>query len=123
MTALQTITPTVCSTANPDAGLLAMARRHADLFAFTARLLAENDDASRTPDYEAADTEMTSLEDRIVATPAHTQAGLDAKREFMRHTGYFREDDPGLDTGEFHNLVDAILQLDAERIAAGEIRS
>jgi hypothetical protein len=96
-----------------------MIRRHRELYALTDRLYAAGSDAATdTPEYVAAIEETIDLEHRIVATRATGVADLLAKREFIAATEFINEGTPGLSTGDLARLVEAILQLDADGIAA-----
>lgn len=91
-------------TTNPDADLLATIKQHDLLWARWGHLLME-DDALDTDDLCARCGE---LELRAIITPAHTRRGLVGKRRIIRRAEF--EDSDG--------IVAAILQADAERIAA-----
>ena len=101
---------------DPDAALRATIKRHDDLWARWGRLAKENEDDPRIPDLSSACCELEPI---IVATPAHTRAGLAAKRRVIDKVGYAAVNgNPDLATGEVSALVAAILAVDAERIAA-----
>jgi hypothetical protein len=63
---------------------------------------------------------MLDLENRIVATQATTRADLAAKRRFIQKTGFITDPYKRCETGCLYGLVDMILELDAERVAAGK---
>lgn len=99
-----------------DVKLIAMIRRHAGAWSRWGRLAKQNE---RDPRIDALADECCELEPIIVAMPAVTKAGLAAKRRMIAKVGYAavngrRE----LATGDVGALVDAILTLDAERVAA-----
>ena len=104
------------TTKTADTALLAMIQRHARTWASWGRIAKQNED---DPRIDALSTECGALEPLIVAMPARTKAGLAAKRRMIAKVGYAavngrRE----LATGDVGALVEAILALDAGRIAA-----
>ena len=90
---------------DPDAGLLAMIQRHDLLWAEWDRLAKISEDDARIP---GLSEECAALEPRIIATQAHTEESIVGKRRVRERAGI--EDDFG--------IVDAIFELDAERIGA-----
>ena len=88
-----------------DAGLLAMIQRHDKLWVEWDRLAKINEDDPRIP---ALSDECAALEPRIIATPAHSQEGLTGKRRVVER-GELSDD---------FGIIDTMLELDAERIAA-----
>ena len=105
---------TITNKDNPDAELLAMIQRHETLWSEWECLAQEHED---DPRISPISEECAELEPRIIATPAHTEAGLAGKKHVIRVTGYAgRAGSPG--AGDVDELVDVILKLDAARIAA-----
>jgi hypothetical protein len=91
-----------------DAGLLAYIDRHDNLWAEWDRIVADTgEDDPRIP---ALSDETSDLAKRIVVTPAHTVEGRDAKIRIIELEALESRDGLG--------LIEFILQLDAERIAA-----
>jgi hypothetical protein len=91
-----------------DAGLLADIERHGSLWTEWDRIVAEcGEDDARIP---ALSDETTELAKRIVMTPAHTAEGRDGKIRVVKLEELESWDDLG--------LIEAILDLDAARIAA-----
>ena len=88
-----------------DAGLNEMIQRHDRLWAEWDRLAKINEDDTRIP---AFSEECAALEPRIVATPAHTEQSLIGKRRVAERG----------DLSDDFGIIDAIFELDAERIAA-----
>jgi hypothetical protein len=84
-----------------------MVNRHDDLWSEWDRLAKVNEDDPRTL---AIIEEASELERWIVATPASTPAGLAGKRRVIDRAEMESSDDLG--------LIETILELDAERIAA-----
>ena len=72
----------------------------------------DGDDACDGDEYRAVDAEAIDLENRIPVWPVTTSKGSQAKRTFMRLRA---EQVEALDR---KTLLDTILMLDAERIAA-----
>jgi len=95
---------------SPDAGLLEMVARHDHLWDLTDHLAALGDAGTDTAEYIDALAEAADLERRIAATPAFTPAGLAGKRRMVDRAEMESSDDLG--------LIETILQLDAERVAA-----
>jgi hypothetical protein len=94
-----------------DANLNAMVERHDALWTLTDRLYAALGDAGTdTAEYADANEEAADLERLIAATPAFTPAGLAGKRRMVDRAEMESSDDLG--------LIETILQLDAERVAA-----
>jgi hypothetical protein len=99
-----------------DAGLIAMVNNHGKAFALWGRLAEQNEKDSRI---DALITRCCELEPIIVATPVRTKAGLAAKRRMIAKVGYVSVNgNPDLATGNVAELVEVILTLDAERVAA-----
>ena len=120
MTKNHSITPRSSLKTNPDASLLAMVARHADLIREMDRIYSVGgDDATYGPEHKACDAEAMDLENRIVATRAYTRKGLRAKLRFIHETRFVGTE-PGLDTGDFHELV---VRLDEEAIGASKRKS
>jgi hypothetical protein len=91
-----------------DAALLATVRRHEQLWRRMDDLVASGgDDATDTPEYQAASQEAMDLEFEIVLIPAHTRRGLAGKRRVMGQSSF--EDNCG--------FFDWVLDRDAERVA------
>jgi hypothetical protein len=106
-----TSTTAMAAPIQDDAELLAMIERHDELWDLTDRIYAALSDAGTyTPEYDDASAEAVGLERWIVATPAFTPAGLAGKRRVIERANMEPSDDFG--------IIEAILQLDAERIAA-----
>jgi hypothetical protein len=78
---------------------------------------ADDDD----PRWPSIGHEMTELENRIVATPATTRRDLQAKQRFIRRWKFVTDD--GCETGDLGELVEIILEMDIERVAAGKTRT
>jgi hypothetical protein len=91
-----------------DAGLLADIERHGRLWTEWDRIVAETGEDD--PRIEALSDETTELAKRIVVTPAHTAEGTDGKIRIIELEELESWDDLG--------LIETILQLDAERVAA-----
>ncbi|HLZ03424.1 MAG TPA: hypothetical protein VKR55_14895 [Bradyrhizobium sp.] len=103
-------------TQGPDAELLAMIQRHDQAWSRWGQLAKENED---DPRIDALSDECGKLEPLIVATPASTAEGLTGKRRIVAKVGYAGiNGNPGLACGDLGELVEAILMLDADRIAA-----
>jgi hypothetical protein len=93
---------------NADAVLLAMVQRHDDLWAEWDRILAETgEDDPRIP---AISDETTELAKLIAVTPVNTAEGRDGKIRVIELEELESWDDLG--------LIETILKIDAERIAA-----
>jgi hypothetical protein len=90
-----------------DADLLALARRHDRLW---SRWGHAADDDPRIASWSA---EAVELELRVIATPAHTHAGVVAKRRILSKAQLF--DPPSSEP--IAGLVDVIFRMDAERVA------
>jgi hypothetical protein len=96
------------TTEQVDAVLLAAIERHSLLWAQWDRIVADGgEDDARIP---ALSDETTELAKRIVVTPAHTSEGRDGKIRVVKLEELESWDDLG--------LIETILGLDAERIAA-----
>jgi hypothetical protein len=94
------------TTKTVDADLLAMIRRHALAWAQWGRLAKQNED---DPRIDALSAVCGELEPIIVATPAHTKAGLAAKRRVIAKIGYVSVNgNPDLATGNVAELVEVI---------------
>lgn len=94
--------------ANSDAALLATVRRHEQAWKRMDDLVASGgDDATDTPEYQAASQEALDLEFEIVLIPAHTRRGLAGKRRVMGQSSF--ENNCG--------FFDWVLDRDAERVA------
>jgi hypothetical protein len=100
---------------HPDTKLIAMVTRHHELWSEWDRINKVDEDDPRIP---ALSDEAYDLELRIVATPAHTNAGLKAKRRIIDKVGLVGDEAGNPPTGDITELIDAILAEDAERIAA-----
>jgi hypothetical protein len=92
-------------THDPDAGLLAMIRRHDELWAAWDSIVKVDED---DPRIDGLSSECWNLERRIVATAAFTSDGLIGKRRVVDRAEL--EDD--------HGIVETIFSLDTERVAA-----
>ncbi|MGA7071776.1 hypothetical protein [Bradyrhizobium sp.] len=90
---------------NLDAALIAMVQRHDAIFEEWDRLVEGDED---DPRIAALSGESCDIERKIVATPAFTQEGLDAKWRVLTRAELEAFDDLG--------IIDMILTLDAERV-------
>ena len=90
-----------------DAGLLADIEQHGKLWAEWDRVAKIDADDPRIP---ALCDETTELAKRIVVTPAHTVEGRDGKIRIIDLEELESWDDLG--------LIETILRLDLERVAA-----
>jgi len=99
---------------DPDAELIAMIARHGELFQRMDAIYERGgDDATESPEYRDADAESGDFEFSIVATPATTVMGLAAKQLWMRvHADL-------VEVLDIETLIARILELDAERVDAG----
>jgi hypothetical protein len=95
------------------ANVTELVHRWNELDEFASKLGGEDD-----PRFRAISEEMMDLEPLIIATPAQSEADVDAKRRFIRHSGY-TTDDHRFETGDLADLVDTILRMDAERVVTG----
>lgn len=97
-----------CTSITSETGLLADIERHGKLWAEWDRIFAEGgEDDPRIP---ALSDQTTDLAKRIVVTPAHSVEGRDGKIRIAKLEELRSWDDLG--------LIETILVLDAERIAA-----
>jgi hypothetical protein len=100
---------------NPDADLRAMIERHGELAREMDRLIVVGgDDATDSPEYQAASKEALDLEIIIAVWPAETTNGEEARLRFMRMHPDF------VDCCDVETLLETIQKLNAKRIAAGK---
>jgi hypothetical protein len=92
---------------NPDAGLIAMIKRHDVLWAEWDRVAKVDED---DPRIDAYSSEAVELERKILATPAFTDEGLAGKRRVVERAELVEWD--------YLGIVDTIFALDADRVAA-----
>jgi hypothetical protein len=107
ITAAAASTTAMATPMSADTDLLAMVNRHDGLWAEWDRLAKVDEDDPRIP---ALSDETSELAKRIVVTPAHTVEGLNGKVRVVALEELESWDDIG--------LIEIILQLDAERVAA-----
>lgn len=97
---------------SPDEGLFEIIRRHDHAWKRMDDLVAiGGDDATDTPEYQAASWETVDLEYRVTAYPVQTEDGNAAKLAFMRKYDLVGSLDA-------ETLIEVISELDAERVAA-----
>ncbi len=97
MTAIQSTTKP--NRSNPDADLLALAARHAQLYVISD---TADDDVPA-----GLISELTDLERQIVARPVFTKAGFEAKARVVALAEYDDDD----------RIIVEIMRLDHERVA------
>jgi hypothetical protein len=90
--------------------IVEMCRRYKDLEKAGKPFAKMSGPGRDDPRYGTMLNEMTEIENRVIVTPARTKADIRSKKRMIRIAN-----DAGCD---FEALVDTILQLDAERVAA-----